>query len=146
MVPSFNTTKNFKRGQYILNRYRWTDCIAILSTIVFSVAAILVWLNVFASKTAVINIIMIIVLLLPIGIIYLLFMPMPTYFNVLDFLVNAMKWLMKKKVYKWEGIHQFDEEDVITLDVQQEEGVIEDEHSKKGKKKSRVKKSKKRGN
>lgn len=104
----FKTSKNFKRGLFIMNRYRPSDMVIILSTIAFSVLSIILYLNLVDESETLIKLIIVGLLLLPVLAVYLLFMPMPTYFNVLDFLKVWVRWQFKQKVWKWEGIHQFD--------------------------------------
>lgn len=107
----FNTSRNFKRGLYIFNRYRKSDMVVIISVVCLCVAAIVIFLNASANIDVLVRLVVVLVFLLPILGVYLLYMPMPTYFNVLDFLKVYVRWIFKQKTWKWEGIHLFDDED-----------------------------------
>ena len=104
----FKTSKNFKRGLFIMNRYRLSDLVIILSTVVISILSIILYLNLTNQPEMLIKFMVVVALLLPVLTVYLLFMPMPTYFNILDFLKVWIKWKFKQKLWLWEGIHQFD--------------------------------------
>ncbi len=110
-ILRFSSPKNFKRGKYIFNRYRVSDAIIILATILVSVLSIIFYLNIFQQKNLFLNLFVVLFLLLPIFIIYILFLPMPVYFNTLDYLKAFFIFQRKQKTWKWEGIHQFESED-----------------------------------
>lgn len=107
----FNAPKNFKRGQYLFGRYRIPDVICLLSITIVSVISVVIFLNIFQSKSILVNLIVVIVFLLPIAVVYILYMPMPTYFNVLEYIKSFVYFHRKQKQFKWEGIHQFNKDD-----------------------------------
>lgn len=110
----FNSPKNFKRGKYILNRFRLSDLLFIVGITVLSVILIVAYLNTFHNNIM-LNLIVVLILMIPMLTIYLLFLPMPVFFNVLEFIKTFLFYQSKQKKWKWEGIHQF------------EEGIEEDE-------------------
>lgn len=105
----FNSPKNFKRGKYIFNRYRYFDITVILSTIGISIFLLIVFLNYFSDKNIILNLLISALILSPIVIVYLLYLPMPVYFNFLDYIKAFFFYTNKQKKWKWEGIHQFEE-------------------------------------
>lgn len=107
----FSTPKNFKRGKYIFNRFRVSDAAIILVTIILSILSIILYLNLFQQQNMLLNLIVVIVLLLPILIVYILFLPLPVYFNVLDYLKVFFAFYKKQKIWKWEGVYQFESKD-----------------------------------
>lgn len=106
----FNTPKNFKRGKYPFSKYRPSDLIIILSTIAISISLIVAYLNFFSSDS-ITNIIVIAFILLPVMIVYFLYLPMPTYFNLLDFLIEKINFSNRQKTFKWDGIYHFNKGD-----------------------------------
>lgn len=106
----FNAPKNFKRGKYILGRFRIIDLAFIIALTVFSIFSVILYLNLFASKEIIMNVIVVMLFLLPLLIAFLLFIPMPVYFNVLEYIKSFFFFQKKQKKFKWEGIHLEDKE------------------------------------
>lgn len=107
----FNSPKNFKRGKYIFGRFRLLDAAVILVVFFTSLSLMILYLNVFQSKNILMNLIMVLIFLIPDLVVYILFMPMPVYLNILEYLNAFKKFHTRQRRFKWEGIHQFDEED-----------------------------------
>lgn len=120
----FQVPQNFKRGQYILNRYRKSDAAIIMSTSLFSIISIISYLNIFKNNSVLTNLLIFFILILPVFVIYILFTPLPTYFNVLEYLKTRVYFMRKQKRFKWEGIHQFEEEDYQEALINYEEEDI----------------------
>ncbi|MFV0380761.1 MAG: hypothetical protein ACK5KR_00780 [Breznakia sp.] len=108
----FINSKNFKKGQYILNKYRKKDLFFILLIVVISVFLVAVYLNIFIQNNIILDAIIVSLLLLPIGIAFILYLPMPTYFNVLDFLKVTFLWLFKSKKWEWIGIYKGEDKEL----------------------------------
>ncbi|MEG1065928.1 MAG: hypothetical protein RSD85_00095 [Erysipelotrichaceae bacterium] len=114
----FNSPKNFKRGQYILGRYRKTDIIILISTTIISILAIVSFLSAF-KLSLIVNALIVLILLLPMVTVYILFMPLPIYLNVLELLKAYLFYSSKQKRFKWEGIYISDNEERIITDEEE---------------------------
>lgn len=117
----FQAPQNFKKGRYILNRYRPSDALIIIGTLLITILAIISYLNIFKNNSILVNLLFFLIMILPILVVYILFTPLPTYFNVLDFIKSFLNFQQKQKRWKWEGIHQFDDEDIMEVNVQNEQ-------------------------
>ena len=115
----FNTPKNFKRGKYLLSRYRLKDLVIMVAIMLISLAAIIVYLTLFPDQDMQIHLLVVILLLLPIGGVYLLFMSMPVYLNLFEYITAFFFFRRKQKKFKWEGIY-LDEKEVM-IDYEESE-------------------------
>lgn len=106
---SFNAPKNFKRGKYILGRYRIKDLILIIGLLFISVLSVIVYLNVFSSQNILLNVAVVFVLMIPALIAFVLFIPMPVYFNIFDYISSFFYYQSKQKKWKWEGVHLYED-------------------------------------
>ena len=106
---SFNAPKNFKRGKYILGRYRIKDMLIIIGLLLVSVLAVIIYLNSFASLNIILNVVIVSILMIPALIAFVLFIPMPVYFNIFDYIGAFFYYQSKQKKWKWEGVHLYED-------------------------------------
>ncbi|MEG0292605.1 MAG: hypothetical protein RR598_08445 [Anaerorhabdus sp.] len=100
----FRTPNNFKMGKYVLRRFRIGDIILIAGSFTFTLFAIIFYV----TNAQQINIPIIILLLVPGGLSLLLTSNLPIFFNFLEYIKFAIKYLKSEKNYYWAGIYQFE--------------------------------------
>ncbi|MEG0359922.1 MAG: hypothetical protein RR598_11710 [Anaerorhabdus sp.] len=109
----FRTPNNFKKGAYVLRKYRVKDIIFMVVSIFASLISMLVYMSYFKT----INIFVLLLLLLPGAISFLFCTPLPIYFNLWERIKFEYRYYRSTKKYYWAGIYQFDEAELHGHDV-----------------------------
>ena len=91
-----------------------------VAIMLISLAAIIAYLTLFPDQDMQIHLLVVILLLLPIGGVYLLFMSMPVYLNLFEYITAFFFFRRKQKKFKWEGIY-LDEKEVMIDHEESEE-------------------------
>ena len=102
----FISPKNYKRGMYILNKYRLKDIVIQVVILSICTTGLITYLNVLNGKNLFIIICIVSICILGL----LLFTPMPFYLNLYDWIQAKMHFQLKQKNYKYEGVLKNEEE------------------------------------
>lgn len=101
----FIAPKNFKNGRLIQGRWRLWELVAMLITIAISSLSVITYATIGGK-----NIALIIALLLPSAIAWIGTMNNGIYHNVFTLIATHIRFLKKKKIYIWEGVHLTDDD------------------------------------
>lgn len=102
----FYAPKNFKKGRLIAMRFRPIDLLIFACGISFSVITLIGYLTLYNRY----NLLVIIAILLPAGIVSILTMiPFNLYHNCLEYLKLWIRFKRSNRRFIWEGIYKYEE-------------------------------------
>lgn len=103
---TFRTTRNFKRGQYIFNRYRKRDLIYLIASFILGLFITITYLSVAVKPM----LLLVLLFFLPFFILFILTVNTPIYFNISEFIIGWIRWNKTPKKYIWDGYQMGDED------------------------------------
>lgn len=108
----FICPKNYKSGKYFMSKYRKIDVVIIVTGTIFGMILTLTMITIANGKgTFFMGIMGAVIGMLIAGTVIILTLNIPYYHNVLEWLLNVIKYCTKTRRYAWKGINYNEDEE-----------------------------------
>ena len=99
----FRVPMNFKKGKYVFSRFRMIDFIILCFAVALASLGLFIWVGYFVSDKA--GVWPLFGILFSLVMVFLAFLPIPTYFNLFIFIKTYFGYHNAVKEYIWEGVN-----------------------------------------